>query len=204
MRLCFICNEYPPVLQGGIGSVTRTVRLALVEAGHQVRVIGLSDENESAPCLEYDAGVQVWRLKHPSLHLAWIRSRYFLYLTVKDLVRSGLIDLVEAPDYEGIVAGWPMLPIPVIVRMHGSVGYFALEMGKRPRTTTFFLERASLWRANFYCSCSRYTADRTARLFRLRGSEITVLHNPVTTTASISVPLRAEAKVVFGGTLTPK
>ena len=41
--------------------------------------------------------------------------------------REGAIDLVEVPDWEGWVAGWPRLPVPVVARLNGSVAYFAAE-----------------------------------------------------------------------------
>jgi len=184
--------------------MTRTMARALVEAGHQVRVIGLARANGSASHFEFDEGVRVWRLRVPQAHLSWIRARYLLYQTVEYWARSGLIDLVEVPDFEGIAAGWPALCIPVIARMHGSASYFGSEMGSRPKPLTWFLERASLRRANFSCSCSRYTADRTKQLLRLQPSEIVILHNPVRTSATQSELSRVSDQVVFSGTLTPK
>jgi glycosyltransferase involved in cell wall biosynthesis len=111
---------------------------------------------------------------------------------------------VEVPDFEGMAAGWPALCVPVIARMHGSASYFTAEMGSRPKPLTWFLERASLQRANFCCSCSRYTADRTKRLLRLQRSEIVILHNPVRISATQSQSFRVSDQVVFSGTLTPK
>jgi len=204
MKICFVCNEYPPAEHGGIGSMTRTMAHALVEAGHQVRVIGLTPANRAACEFELDEGVPVWRLKAPKGRLSWIRARYLVYRTIDCWARSGFIDLVEVPDFEGMAAGWPALCVPVVARMHGSASYFADEMGIRPKPLTWFLERASLQRANFWCSCSRYTADRTKRLLRLQRSEIVTLHNPISVSATHSQSLRVSDQVVFSGTLTPK
>jgi len=204
MRICFICNEYPPSRYGGIGTATRTLARALVAAGHQVRVVGLSYHQENSLSFECDCGVEVWRLKASSARFSWIWARYTIFRTVQQWAKSKRIDLVEAPDYEGVVAGWPALPVPVIVRFHGSGSYFAVEMGRRPKRGTLFLEAASLRRANFYCSCSRYTADQTYRLFGLQIRDISILHNAVTVAADIPEKNRSANQVVFTGTLTPK
>ncbi len=204
MNVCFVCDEYPPVRHGGIGSATRTLAHSLVEAGHQVRVIGICRADETAPDFETDKGVQVWRIKSTVRRIGWIHARYMLYRTVAGWARQGLIDVVEAPDYQGAIAGWPALPIPVIARMHGSSSYFAVEMGKRPGKLTYFLERASLRRANFHCSCSRYTAEQTRNLFSLRGPDATVLYNYTAVPKDESKEQRIPGKVVFSGTLTPK
>src|SRR5204863_7042035 len=94
-------------------------------------------------------------------------ARLRLYRAVARWARQGKIDLVEVPDWEGWVAGWPRLPIPVVARLHGSSSYFAAEMQQRTAKLTFAIERASLRRADFWCSTSRYTAERTRRLFAL-------------------------------------
>ncbi|MCU1340341.1 MAG: hypothetical protein JWO19_5922 [Bryobacterales bacterium] len=175
-----------------------------MEAGNQVRVIGFCSQDEAAPDMESDHGVSVHRFKMSYRPLEWVRARYFLYSTVARWVQAGLVDLVEAPDYQGLAAGWPALPIPVIIRMHGSSTYFAAEMGKRPDAAMSLIEGASLRRGNFLCSCSRYTAERSRHLFRLGESKIAVLHNPVATEASLTETRRCEDQVVFSGTLTAK
>ena len=72
------------------------------------------------------------------------------------------MDLVEVPDWEGWAAGWPVLAAPVVARLSGSAAYFAAEMNRRVKRVAYWLERASLRRADFRCSESRYTARRTS------------------------------------------
>ncbi len=204
MKICFICNEYPPARHGGIGSLTRTLARALVEAGNQVRVVGFYPEKEAAPDMESDCGVAVQRFKISCRPLEWVRARYFLYSIVKHWAQAGLIDLVEVPDYEGLAAGWPALHIPVVIRMHGSSTYFAAERGKHRDATMSLIEGTSLRRGNFLCSCSDYTAERSRELFRLGESKIATLHNPVVTETSSVERKRRPGQVVFSGTLTAK
>jgi glycosyltransferase involved in cell wall biosynthesis len=183
--------------------MTRTLARGLAESGHQVRVIGLSQAGESAPDFECDEGVKIWRLTEPAGRFGWVRGRYELYRTIAHWAHLGLVDLVEVPDYQGLAAGWPALPVPVVARLHGSGTYFAVEMGQNPKWHTALTERASLRRADYHCSCSRYTADRSAKLFGLR-KQIEVIYNPVVTPEIHARVPRSSGRVVFSGTLTAK
>src|SRR3981081_1668823 len=89
MRICFICNEYPPARHGGIGTLTRTLARALVQAGNQVRVVGFCSEKEVAPEMETDCGVSVHRFKISCRPLEWVRARYFLYTIVRRWAQEG-------------------------------------------------------------------------------------------------------------------
>jgi glycosyltransferase involved in cell wall biosynthesis len=128
------------------------------------------------------------------------RSR--LARLVRRWARQGDVDVIEVPDWQGWAAGWPRLPVPVVVRLNGSAVYFAAERGGSAGGLTRWLEASSIRRADYICSASRYTAERTRALFRV-SRECTVLYNPVETTAE---PERARipGRVVFTGTLTEK
>jgi glycosyltransferase involved in cell wall biosynthesis len=177
---------------------------ALVRAGHQVRVVGSYRTSNMAPAYEEDQGVQVWRLREPSFYSSWVLARYRLYRTVSQWSRQGKIEIVETPDWEGCSAGWPRLPVPVVARLHGSASYFAAEMGRALNPLTFRLERASLRRADGWCSCSHYTAQKTQSLFGHPAGERTVLYNPIETQFTHPTLPRSGRQVIFTGTLTPK
>ena len=203
MNICFICNEYPPAPHGGIGSMTQLVGRALVQRGHRVRVVGGYSQSERE-AVETDAGVEVYRLRIPPRRFGWIAFRYRLFNTVARWARSGSIDLVEVPDYQGWVAGWRRLPVPVVGRLHGSGTYFSAEMGWKLDRLGFQLERASLRRCDFLGSTSRYTAERTQHLFKLKSAVDAVLYNPVEVPESDVHGMRSRNRVVFTGTLNSK
>ena len=203
MKIGFLCNEYPPANHGGIGSFTRVLARALVRAGHEVRVLGVVPPGEQAEDYEEDRGVRVWRVRRSLRTPGWLAARFLLARTAMRWARRGEIDILEAPDYQGWVAGWPRLPVPVVLRLHGSSAYFAVEMGGSARGGLYWLERAALERADFICSSSFYTARRTRAIFPDITPEIFVLHN------SVDVPElvpreRSAAEVVFTGTLAEK
>jgi glycosyltransferase involved in cell wall biosynthesis len=90
------------------------------------------------------------------------------------------------------------------VRLNGSATYFAAEMRQRVDRILHFLESATLRRADFYCSASRYTAERTQQCFGLRREADAILYNPVESLPAIESTPRFRARVVFSGTLTEK
>jgi glycosyltransferase involved in cell wall biosynthesis len=204
MRICFLCNEYPPGPHGGIGAMTQVLARTLVQAGHKVRVIGIYLPSYPAPDYEVDQGVCIWRLREPARRLSWVSARYRLFRTVAHWSRRGEIDLIEVPDWEGWAAGWPQLPVPVVVRLNGSAGYFAAEVSQPVNRVTFLLERASLHRADFWCSVSRYTADKTRKLYHLHSGPHAILYNAVEVLTGPRALMRSKTQVIFTGTLTPK
>lgn len=203
MRICFVCDEYPPGPHGGIGTMVRTLGRALVAAGESVRVVGVYGEGWSGAARECDEGVDVWRLRCPPGRLGWIAARRQLFATVRAWARAGEIDLVEVPDWGGWAAGWPRLDVPVIARCNGSATYFQAELGASVPPTTRLLESRSLRRADHWCAVSRYTAERTRSLFAL-GPADAVLHNAIDVPARAATVPRDPACVVFSGTLVPK
>ncbi len=204
MKIAFVCGEYPPGPHGGIGTMTRLLARALAEAGHAVRVAGVYAPSYPAPDYEEDEGVRVWRLREPDYRLGWVPARLALYRLIESWAAAGEIDLVEAPDYEGYTAGWPALPVPVVVRLHGSASYFAAETRRPIKRTAFWIESRALRRADYWCSVSRYTAERTKSLFRLASGPHAVLHNPVDADDPVRSFHRSARRVVFTGTLTAK
>ncbi|MEZ5401665.1 MAG: glycosyltransferase family 4 protein [Bryobacteraceae bacterium] len=204
MRICFLCSDYPPGPHGGIGTMTRVLGRALVSAGHNVRVAGVYQPSYPAPDRHQADGIDVWRLREPQRPGGWILARRELWKLVAGWARAGEIDIVEAPDYEGWIALWPDLPVPVVSRLHGSQGYFAAEMAQPPWTLTSRLEQRALLRADAYVSVSRYTAEKTRDLFGLwRGPE-QVIYNPVETGSELPPAAERTHDVVFSGTLVEK
>jgi glycosyltransferase involved in cell wall biosynthesis len=201
MRICFLCEGYPPVGHGGIGTFTQNLARALVRAGHQVWVLARKSRNVPGAAYEEDEGVHVWRCFRPTKPLSRARIRYELFRTVAAWSRTGKIDLVEAPDCAGWVAGWPRLPIPVIVRLHGSLTYIAAELGQPVSRTAYWLEWAAFRRADFWCSVSRYAAVKTQQLFGLRGDRPMILYNPVDAPLEALARTRSKHQIVYTGGL---
>ena len=204
MKVAFICNEYPPEKCGGIGIFTCELATSLVNAGHSVTVIG-SYSGLHEEITETINNVTVYRLPQTPGRFGYYIGRLKLYRKVKQLIKQNQVDIIEVPDFEGGCAFWPKLPIPVVVRLHGSLTYFADEMGKPVSKNTRRLELSTLQRADAIVSVSKYTADRTKELFNL-NKEIKVIYN------SVSLPEQSRAKhsykrtglVAYSGSLIEK
>jgi glycogen synthase len=205
VRVCFICNEYPPSSHGGIGSITQILARELVKRGSRAVVVGIDPNAGPVPCREMDQGVEVYRLRLTAApKIGWLKTRYDLYRYVAGRARAGEFDVLDVPDYEGWNAGWGDLPLPVVVRLNGSASYFRQEMGKRMDRLMYLIEHHALRRADFCCSTSRYTAEKTRELFGLNGREIRILYNFVEVTGDCSPWAPVGKRVVYTGTLTPK
>ncbi|HEY7877389.1 MAG TPA: glycosyltransferase family 4 protein [Gemmatimonadaceae bacterium] len=205
MKICFICYEYPPGLHGGVGTFTQVLARALVRLGHQVRVIGVYPANYAAPDYEEDEGVHVWRLRESGKRFAWIGARYRLHRVIRRWVRSGEIDLIESPDCYGWYMGWRRMSVPLVARAHGSLTYFAHELGQPIPRTGGRLEALSYAHVDAWIAVSAHTGDVTRRLFALPSGPDAVIYNPVEGPSPL-VPYmsRTPGHVAFAGTLTAK
>ena len=204
MKVCFVCSEYPPGLYGGIGRVTQVLGRALVRAGHEVRVVGVYPASSSAPEYEEDEGVRVWRMPARSGRLSWMGDRHGLYRRLRSWSEDGLVELIEVPDWDGLAAYWPALQVPILTRLHGSMTYFAAELGRAVRPMSRLLERRSLKRSDFWCSVTRHVAQVTRRVFQIASEPGAILYNPVEIPVDNTSPGRDPNRAVFTGTLTWK
>jgi glycosyltransferase involved in cell wall biosynthesis len=184
--------------------MTQVLGRSLARQGHDVRVIGVYPADHQAPEFEVDDGVRVWRLRDSIKPGGWIASRIRLYRKIAEWVRSGRVDLVEVPDYHGWAAGWRKFAVPVIVRLHGSLTYFAAELHQHVDRVGYWLERASLRRADYVCSVCGYTSKMTEQLFNIALDSASVLYNPVELVPDSPGIPRDNNRVVFSGTLTGK
>jgi glycosyltransferase involved in cell wall biosynthesis len=158
-----------------------------------------------APDYEIDEGVQVWRIREGAVRLAWVQARYRLYRLIRGWIRQGAIDYVESPDCHGWFAGWPSLPVPLVLRAHGAMSYYAHELGQTVDRTSFRLESWSHRRADGWTAVSRHAGEVTRRVFGLPRGPDRVLYNPVPVPEAVTpYEGRVAGQVVYTGTLTPK
>lgn len=200
MKICFICSEYPPGPHGGIGTSACNLARGLVQAGHEVRVAGIYPRHYPGPEYEENQGVCVWRWRASSVRLGWIADRYRLFQAIRRWAKAGEIDLVDVPDYEGWAAGWPSLPVPVIARWCGSGSGIRAANKQSVSRSTFYLEQASLRRADYHCAKSAYLGAQGKRIFGQEPPQ-TILHNLIEIPRYPSWDARSTHRVVFSGTL---
>lgn len=203
MNICFVCNEYPPALHGGIGSFTKTMGLMLTDRGHRIHVIG-AYAGLDAECTEVQDGVRVTRLPRLSGSGGTFRTRMTIFQQIARWCRRGEVDIVEVPDFEGWSAGWPQLPVPVVMRLHGSATYFLDEMQQPPRPLLQWIEGSAFLHADAHLASSLYVDHRTRQLFRYNRPAQTIVYNGVEVPEILPSGRREPRLVVFSGTLTRK
>src|SRR4051794_17956192 len=113
MKITLICNEYPPLPQGGIGVFTQQYAHGLTRLGHGVTVAGLSsramDFKDGAVRVEFVAG-----------DAASLAGRRALHNRLSRDAQDGRTDIIETPEFEGMMP-FPFEGCPVAVRLHQSM-----------------------------------------------------------------------------------
>lgn len=146
----------------------------LAALGHDIHVIGCYPIQ--AARIETVNSVKVHRLPGRFGRLGLLVDRFALYQRISQIAAEGIIDIIEAPDFEAPTAFLPCQSRRRVVRLHGSHVYFAHERHQSPSPSVAFLEKAALKQADAWISVSDYTARRTRDLFSLDKPVYTV-HN---------------------------
>ncbi|MDW8034485.1 MAG: glycosyltransferase, partial [Nitrososphaerota archaeon] len=119
MRIAFFCDEYPGIktYSGGIGTFVKLFGHALADRGHEVYVIGFGPEYRELS----DGQVRIILLKERKVpKLSWLINRLSLWLFIRKLSQKDDIDIVEIPEWCGMLP-FPSPFVPVVVRLHSSI-----------------------------------------------------------------------------------
>jgi glycosyltransferase involved in cell wall biosynthesis len=196
MHICFNALDYPSRLGGGgVGNQVRLLARALVDAGHRVTVIALTQRG--LPDCEDDGGIRVYRVKCGNWH--WYLSRVpllgrLLTLPVREFERSLTtyrqmrvlhqiehFDLIEGTETGMFgVARW-MFDVPYAIRLHGEPYTFIKYTPGAKLTLGFRLCRVlqgyALRRARLLISPSRAHAYEIAEELGCNRPPIEVVAN---------------------------
>ena len=200
MHVCFLTHEYPPLDSGGIGTSIRNLGRALVRLRHRVTVLGWGREARFE-----DQGISIRFLKGPPIpKTGWAWMRVTLQREVNRLVSEEALDIVEAPDWGGMTAGM-RLRCPLVIRCHGSGTFFG-HLGNVPVPQSWrWAEKMALRSCDDVAAVSRFAADLSTSLFRLRA-EPRVVHNGLDLSA-FTVPqdeCREPLTVLYLGSIVRK
>ncbi|MES2480211.1 MAG: glycosyltransferase family 4 protein [Bacteroidota bacterium] len=227
MNIAFICDEYPPGKNGGIGSVVQNLARELVSQGNNVYVVGLYTNEYGCADYEEDLGVKVWRLRYDyyfpgnrlmkramrnlpkflnsSLKTHKAYESFIFFLT--KLIAQERIEIVEMPDWNtfiyeiGIHKPIPQLGIPLVVKFHCSRSYLSKELGQPIRKKWYDIDKAIFYRGDALAAVSQYTGQQTNKLFN-ENKNIKVLYNGIEIpTAVHSFQERDAGLVFYSGTL---
>jgi len=206
MHIAYITTEYPHASlssAGGIGSFIKLMGTSLLEKNHQVTVfLCLSDSDK----IWYDDNIRIVEIKkvEPS-KLSPITNRLRIAKSIKNHIKKDKIDIVEAPDWEGMHA-FCNFKIPLVTRIHGSVTYFNNLQGlKRPRLL-YYLEKRAIKKSQHVIAVSKFSGEITKVVFSFKKFNFETIYNGINT--DTFKPASEEAtnhqNVLYFGTLVRK
>jgi len=205
MHISYITTEYPhsnlpPA--GGIGSFVKTMADSLVKEGHQVTVF-LCFSNEDKEWIDDDIRIVQIKIKSHS-KTGILTNRLYIKNVIKRYVERHNIQLIEAPDWEGIHA-FCSFKTPIITRIHGSVTYFnSLEKRKTPKIIRF-LEKRALKKSTAVVAVSNFAGKTTGEVFGIQKFKYTTIYNGIDTTKFVNSESRPEEyTILYFGTLIRK
>ena len=203
MKITYVCNDYPPAPHGGIGVFVRTLAHAMKARGHAVTVVGLGDDNGDLD----DDGVRVVTLR--ALHIrrvSWLINRWRIYRWLIHEARQNRIDILEIPDYEGMLP-FPFHACPVVVRLHLSATTIYQQSRSRVPWSLAVCESHTLHRHPNWIGVSKDVLDRTISAFRFEPLTSTIIYNPASLPPiddSNLLPVLPKQFVLFAGTVSKR
>jgi glycosyltransferase involved in cell wall biosynthesis len=126
---------------------------------------------------------------------------------VDGLIRQFNIDIVEWPDFNEHFLylessfTWPALPVPLVVKFHGSISYLNRQMNEKVDPVVYALEKKHLERADALVSVSRNTAGNYQSFYELKVAAA-VLYNSIDIPAYRYMMAAAPKTIVYTGSLT--
>ncbi|MCI2228395.1 glycosyltransferase family 4 protein [Polaribacter sp. MSW13] len=205
MNLAFITPEYPIASFkgniGGIGTFTKNLAEQLVKNQCKVTVFVHSQPKEN---VVIQNGVEVHLVKKNAVKgITWFTNRRYFNKYVNQIILKNKIEVIEAPEWTGFTA-FMKFKCPFVIRLHGSDTYFC-DLENRPvKPKNRFFEKRALLGADKIVGVSKFVADKTQELFKLK-KEIEVIHNAID--ISLFVPNHQQIKpksLLYFGTIIRK
>lgn len=203
MNILYYCDEYPPALNGGIGTVVKLVAEAMAKRGHRVIVAGTYWEGEEKETVEEINGVTVIRWHKGSYDTIGIRicslvnignwsrttkAQQILNRTqrlLEQVIKTHKIDLLEMPDYvdsfvhnNGLVFPARRFSVPIIVRVHGCVSFLYRYLQSVDNEEKTKQDKSLFAKADAICAVSEFS-KRYVEENLSPDKDIEVIYNPI-------------------------
>ena len=204
MNILFYCDEYPPYITGGIGSVTQTVAEYLSSKGHNIYVIGYYPFEKIKQEYTLQNGVHIYRynlhyrdnyikrnifsrlLKGSFISTFIIQKEVsFIENKIKTLIRQKNIQILELTDYYQFNKEAPNLKfqkfeIPVILRVHGSAYFIAKNQAWKHQQYIKINDSKHFDRCDYITAVSYFALTSIVNNFpQLKAKEANVIYNPI-------------------------
>jgi glycosyltransferase involved in cell wall biosynthesis len=206
MHICFITHEYPKpgFAHGGIGTFVRTMGTALVEAGHNVSVVGAWDG--SFDICENDNGVNIYRVASLRIKgITWLLTARKINRQIDIINKKEPIDIVEASE-PGLAFIKKSKGIKYIIRLHGGHYFFAEAERRGINRWKGFQERRSFRKADMVVGVGKYVMEHTGKLIDFSKKCGPVIYNPIDVSRFYQADPHktVPGRILFIGTVTEK
>lgn len=205
MRILIYCDEYPPAISGGIGSVTKIVAEELVNKGHTVVIVGAYEINNFEYISEIN-GVKIYRLYYfnflkyipfflkktikfflkKSFILSKIAKYDFIKIenTIEKIIDEEKIDCFELTDYIHLLTEvkesvpFKIYKVPTTMRIHGSISFLGINNGTIKK---YQLENdiAHFARTQKQSAVSQFSKKFVVENLNQKENLIDVINNPI-------------------------
>ena len=204
MIIGFITPEYPNqelTKVGGLGTSIKNLTTSLKKEGVNSVVFVI---NQKFNKVFTDDGVEVHSIKNEKKAIfQWYFNRKQINAYIAKVVREKNIDLLEAPDWMGITA-FMNFSIPLVIRIHGSDGYFCHLDGRKQKPKNRFFEKKALKNADEVLSVSNFASKLTNQVFNL-NRDIKTIYNGINVVnfSPLNVTVN-KGQVLYFGTIVRK
>lgn len=205
MHIAFITSHYPfkdAKSVGGIGTSIKNLAEELTHLGHSVSVFVYAQEKDD---FVVDGTISIYKIKNAYLRgFSWYLTRKKIQKKIQEVNQLNKIDIVEAPDWEGITS-FINLQIPIVLRLNGSDAYFCYLDGRTNKFKNRFHEKRALLKADAIISVSDFTAKITQQVFNIKIA-YNVIPNGVNVEKFKPTSISSNEKIIlyFGGIIRKK
>jgi glycosyltransferase involved in cell wall biosynthesis len=179
MKILYICNEYPPVVHGGIGSFTRDIAEAMTNIGVQVEVWGIY-ENINSDSREVRNGIVIHRIK-AKRYKGRVSSLLFRRNFKKRLnlfLKENTFDIVECQEWLGLLP-FGLNHKGFVVRLHGASIFFDRLLNRAGSRLIHFYERRMIKMAKNLVAVSDFCGRETLAFCGAQEKSYKVIYNCV-------------------------
>ncbi|QEC42199.1 glycosyltransferase [Pseudobacter ginsenosidimutans] len=217
MKYWLLTTEYPPFFGGGISTYCSFTTRMLAANGHQVTVF-VPDMSISKDVISESGNIRVIQFAANKTGMqAWLGydallSYEFAHTVGEYLKRESRPDIVEVQDYHGI--GYYLLmykhfgyehfkDLTILTTIHATALLY-MKVNKEavyelPAYWMGEMEKFSILASDILIAPSKYITDQLAADFRLGDKEVTVVPNPIETSASLPDLSFERNNIVFFG-----
>lgn len=202
MKICYVCNEYPPMPHGGIGTFVHTIATGLAAEGHDITIVGWGNHAQETTV----DGVAVVTLPITGLpHLREWSVRWTLHRWLEHQAQSGRFQIVDTPEYSGPVP-FRLRSCPIVVRLHLASSAIARHSRMRPRLSTYIRESMTLRHGRCWVPVSEHAFRLTQDTFGFRPARYKVIYYPVCPPIDTSpqLPDLPARYVLYAGTISER